>query len=390
MRKMELTLQSSVLEWARIRAGLERDALAGKLKISADRVRRWEQTGRINFSDAEKLARITHTPIGLLYLERPPEEKLPVPDFRTVGGEAVGQPSPDLLETIHLAQARQDWFREYLLIRSADPLSWVGSLDTSNRPRNAAEQIRAAVGLDTRTRAQAATWEEALRLLVEQIEEQGVLVLRSGVVGSNNRRPLSVKEFRGFALSDSFAPLIFINGRDTKSAQLFSLMHEFAHLWLGVSGVSNLRRTYAPNSTTELWCNAVAGELLVPTAELQDRLPAAERTTDPVAALCPHFRVSSLVVLRRLKDIGAIDGDTFRERYKAEERKFRALAAKQAERGGGDYYATQRVRVSPRFARALIESTLEGHTAYREALHLLGLSKVETLRKFAQDLKLVG
>ena len=184
---MELTLKLPVLQWARTRAGLERDALAERLKVSPDRVRRWERTGRIWFSEAEKLARVTRTPIGLLDLDEPPEEKLPVPDFRTIRREAVGHPNPDLLEVLFIAQARQDWFREYLLVGGAEPLAFVGSLTTRTPPREGAARIRSAVALDTNTRSrtgssdsiaspdQVGGWEDALRLLVGQIEEQDTL-----------------------------------------------------------------------------------------------------------------------------------------------------------------------------------------------------------------------
>lgn len=385
---MELTLKPSVLRWARERAGLKPEALAEKLSVDASKVGAWERSGRITFSRLEKLAHATRTAIGLLYLPEPPDDRLPVPDFRTVGGEAIGRPSPDLIDVVHMAQARQDWYREYLIVNGAEPLHFVGSFTVGVPPAQAAAEIREVIGLDTAMRSRAATWEEALRLLVEQIEAIGVLVLRSGVAASNNWRPLSVREFRGFVLSDAYAPVVFLNGRDTKSAQMFTLVHETAHIWLGVSGVSNLRQTFAPNSEIEQWCNAVAAELLVPAAELRAKLPAAERRDDPIAALCREFRVSSLVILRRMRDLGILDETTFQERYREEERKFRERDARQAEGGGGDYYATQRVRVSPRFARALIESTFEGKTGYREALHLLGLSKVDTLRKFAADLKM--
>src|SRR5207253_2833883 len=106
-------------------------------------------------------------------------------------------------------------------------------------PIQAAKKIRDSVGFSSKVRAQAKTWERALTVQIELIEETGILVMRNGVVGNNTHRKLSVEEFRGFALSDPLAPLIFINGRDAKAAQMFTLVHELVHIWIGVSGVSN-------------------------------------------------------------------------------------------------------------------------------------------------------
>jgi len=64
---------------------------------------------------------------------------------------------------------------------------------------------------------QIPTWTDALRLFIGQADAMGIMVMCSSVVLNNNTRHLDPDEFRGFALSDDLAPLVFINGADTKA-----------------------------------------------------------------------------------------------------------------------------------------------------------------------------
>jgi len=381
---MKVTLVPQVLRWARERAGLSVRELAEKIGAKPEQVREWEQTGQLSFSRAEKLARVTHTPFGYLYLETPPEEKLPVPDFRTIAGKDVLRPSPDLLDVLGDALRRQDWFRDYLVAYGEELLSFVGSVKLDDSADEVAARIRRTIHLDTETRRDARNWEEALRLQVEGMEESGVLVMRSGIVGNNTHRQLSVEEFRGFALSDLYAPLVFINSRDSKGAQMFTLAHELVHIWLGVSGVSNLEATYAPNHRIERFCNRVAAEVLVPAVELRAEWQAARTQPRPLAGLAQRFKVSSLVLLRRLRDLRFISQAQFERQYSDEEKRFEERTAQSA--GGGDFYLTQRTRTGRRFAKALIESVLEGRTTYRDAFQLLGIRKIETFNEFVKEM----
>lgn len=379
---MKISLQPTILRWARTRAGLTVEVLAQKMHVKPQRVIAWEENGELSFKQAEKLANVTHTPFGYLYLLEPPQEALPINDFRTVGSEAIGHPSPDLLATLDQAQQIQSWFRDELIARGQEPLSFVGSLSQDVPIIEAANRIRQVVGFDENQ--QARTWEDALRQQIEQIENTGVLVLRNGIVGNNTHRPLSVDEFRGFALSDPYAPLIFVNARDAKGAQMFTLAHELVHIWVGVSGISNFDKTYANHHDVERFCNQVAAELLVPAAELQAQWINASARDNWLQSLTRRFKVSSLVILRRLNDSGLISPSSFQQRYQAEQDRFQAAATEQD--GGGDFYRTQRSRLSKQFLQALIESTLEGRTPYRDALRLVGLSKVETFQELARDL----
>jgi Zn-dependent peptidase ImmA (M78 family) len=241
-----------------------------------------------------------------------------------------------------------------------------------------------ALSFDLEARAACRTWEEALRLFIAQADSIGVLIMVSGVVLSNNNRKLDPEEFRGFALADRRAPLIFINGSDSKSAQMFTLAHELAHLWLGSTAVSDA--SAAPNGghrREEVWCNAVAAELLVPLAALRNDLVDDEQVEHAVARLTRRYKVSSLVILRRLLDAGWLDRAAFDVAWAAERARLRAIAERIG--GGGDFYRTTLSRVSRRFARALVESTLEGQTLYRDAFRMLGVAKTETFNHIGQE-----
>ena len=218
---------------------------------------------------------------------------------------------------------------------------------------------------------------------MEQVGDAGILVMKSGVVGNNPHRPLLVEEFRGFALFDEYAPLIFINGADTKAAQMFTLAHELAHLWLGESGVSNLYATMSPNIAIEKFCNQVAAELLVPLAEFT---AAWNTKNDPLLEarrLAGKFKVSTLVLLRRALDAGFVNQTDFEQLFDEESKRLIDLVSG---RSGGDFYLTQKSRLGSRFAQAIIESTLEGRTLYRDAFQLLGVAKVETFNELARTL----
>ena len=330
----------------------------------------------------EAFAKVTRTPIGLLFLEEPPIERVPIPDFRTIANVHLSRPSPDLLEIIYLCQQRQGWYRDYAVSTREPALEFVGSARLGDDIVQTAATMRKFLGFDVAERRRLATWTDALRHCVGQADALGVLVMASGVVGSNNRRRLDPQEFRGFALVDPLAPLIFINGADTKAAQMFTLAHELAHLWLGQSAVSDTDARAAPDQEVERWCNRVAAELLVPLVALRNELDERAGLRDELQRLARHFKVSTLVILRRIHDAGHLTRDELWAAYDAELARLRTVS----KGGGGDFYLTLGARVSKRFARAMVVSTLEGRTSFTETFRMLGLKKMSTFNELGRSL----
>lgn len=376
-----VSVKPELITWARERAGREQSGLIKRFP----RLMEWEEgEQQPTLCQLEKFARAVHVGVGVLFLSEPPEEPLPIPDFRTSVGRGLTRPSPNLLDLVYLCQQRQEWFRDYARMQAQETLDFIGSVTVRDKPEAVAETIRSRFALSIADRQRLPTWTEGLRQLIAQAEEAGVLVMASSIVGSNSHRKLDVAEFRGFALADDLAPLIFINAADSKAAQMFTLAHELAHLWLGKSGISDTEAGRFPRQGIERWCNRVAAELLMPLAELRREYRQDSTVANEMQRLAGVFKVSTLVTLRRLFDAGFIDRPTFRQTYGEEAARIRELD--RGGSGGGNFYHTLGARAGKRFARALISNTLEGQTLFQDAFRMLGVRKTATFYEAARKL----
>lgn len=376
---MRVQVRPELIQWACARTGYGEAALTKRFpKLAAWQSGEAEPT----LKQLESLAQATHTPIGYFFLPEPPVEQVPIPDFRTIGNELIEHPTPDLLDTIYICQQRQEWYREFARTMGDQPLPFVGSVRQSDDVAAAAERIRTALGFSVEERRQIGTWTDALRRFIEQADALGILVMVNGVVGSNNRRKLDPAEFRGFALSDPLAPLVFINGADTKAAQMFTLAHELVRLWLAQTGLSDIGPVTSPSNDVELWCNRVAAELLVPLAALRQEYQPHLNLREEVPRLARVFKVSTLVILRRIHDAGGMTRDQLWAEYEAELARLRRIDRP----SGGDFYLTTAARVGKRFARAVVTAALEGRSSFTEAFRLLGFKKMSTFHELGVSL----
>ena len=232
-------LTPELITWARNRSHLTHGELAKRVNVSETLLSAWEKgDAHPTLRQAEKLAQRLHVPFGFLFLSSPPALEIALPDLRTVQGTPLSDPSPEFYDVFNDALRKQEWYKNYLEDQGTKPLPFVGRFSLTTPMNEVASDIHFTLTMSQELRHQSADWEAFLQNLMLKAEQIGVLVLRNSVVGNNTHRPLSPKEFRGFVISDDIAPLVFLNGGDAKSAQIFTLVHELAHLWIGESGLS--------------------------------------------------------------------------------------------------------------------------------------------------------
>ena len=380
-------VQPDVLQWASERSAITPDALRKRFP----RYDQWE-TGEAKptLKQLQDFAKATHTPFGYLLLAKPPKLGVPIPDFRTMGSKRLGEPSPNLLDTVYTCQQRQEWYGDYARSINKTPLKFIASTNLNADITATAAKIRKQLNFGLAEQRASSNMEQTLARFRQQAEELGILVMVNGVVGSNTHRKLDPGEFRGFALADKLAPLVFINGADTKAGQMFTLAHELAHLWLGETGLSDATALTGSTRPVERWCNKVAAELLVPLEMLRDAHDSDRDLFEEMNRLARRFKVSTLVILRRIRDTGRINRARFEAAYDAELTRLKAIIAKNRKSGGGDFYRTTPVRVSERFARAVVSSSFEGRSTFTEAMRLVGCRKMSTFRELGHHLGVVG
>jgi Zn-dependent peptidase ImmA (M78 family) len=288
--------------------------------------------------------------------------------------------SPDFIDVLNQVLLKQDWYREYSEQDSVKKLPFVGHFRASAKVDQVVQSITKQLSLDDPSlRRNCRDWRAYLTLLSRNAQDAGILVMRCGIVGSDTTRPLDVAEFRGFALADAVAPVVFINARDAISAQIFTLIHELAHIWINQSGISNPDPAELRAHRFEEFCNKVAAEVLVPANDFTAAWGSIIDVDAFPAKLARTFLVSTLVVIRRAFELGAINESDFFRLVKRE--KSRPIPARKP---GGDANRMLVSRNSHRLTVGVLNAVRQNRLMYRDAAKLLGVSDArvpELLRK---------
>jgi Zn-dependent peptidase ImmA (M78 family) len=309
-----------------------------------------------------------------LYLSTPPIENIPLPDLRTISNKPIEKPSPDFIDTLYDAYRKQQWYREYLVGEGVSELEFANKFKVTDNPNTIASDVQRVLSINDDLREDSSTWENFLTSLVRRAEQARILVLRNSVVGNNVYRKLDVNEFRGFAIYDNIAPLVFINAGDYNTAQIFTLVHEVAHIWIGQSGISNLdyqlKDTQQHHEVDRL-CDAVAGEVLVPKNQFISRWDDRTEIEYNLGRLARHFKVSAFVILRRAYTLDLITKDVFATNY--DELLMRVRPKAKNKKGGGDFHTLLLARNSFTFTSTLMAGLSDGSVSPKEASQLLNI-----------------
>ena len=376
----EAFVTPEIITWARDRLKWNHEKLAKRVGVNVRTLIAWE-TGdkRPTQRQATKLADKLYVPLGYLWLSTPPALEVPIPDLRT-GSDVVAQPpSVNFIDVLHDARRKQQWYREYVQSEGMGPLPFVGKFSLRDNPRinDVADDMRVAIGIDD-ARKKAKTFLQFLGFLAENAGEVGILVLRSGKVGSNTHRKLDVDEFRGFALIDDLAPLVFVNSADNLAARIFTLAHELAHIWIGKSGISNpttIGMFMREDSHLNQFCNQVATELLMPAVSFMNEWQEDKTVEENITAMTRLYHVSRNAVLIRAYEHELLPD----KNYYLQPERLRQWESQEPNRGG-NFWNNFLASNSRALVHAVLTSAAEGRVSERDAATLLGVTNRKTLR----------
>jgi len=325
-----------------------------------------------------KLSKIFHVPFGHFFLEKLPERKYPITHYRTEKN-LLFLPSNELLDTVMFAQKIQEWAKYILLEWGQEKIQFCGKYKDDYNKEKIIEELKTIFDIKNNWASQIKKWREAFNYLKEKAEEKGIIVLINGVVENNTHRKLNVEEFRGFVLYDDVAPVIFINNNDAISAKIFTLIHEVVHILIGESASFDLHHLQSAENKIEKFCDVCTAEFLVPLSELIKQY----QNTNNLEELARYFKVSQIVILRRLLDTQLMTQNEF---YEQLNNLYNKEIKNEQKSGGGNFYAITSHRLSKRFLNILINGFHNNIIIYRDMLRITGL-KAKAFNKLIERIK---
>lgn len=371
-----------LLLWARESAGLRLEEAAKKVPINPEKLLACEQgSARLSIAQLRKLSNAYKRPLAFFYLPSPPMPEINLKDFRRMYSNEERTTSPALRLEI-----RKSMFRREAAIEMYKELEIeipIFHLTTSQNAeiKEIGKQIRDALKISKETQELIQSEYSALNLWRDAIEAQGVLVFQASV---------DTNQMRGFSLGEFPLPVIVLNRKDSPKARIFTLIHELTHLMLRVTGICDL----GEQDQIEVFCNAVAGETLVPADWVLNHRLVIEngaRTTwdnSVISALADDFNVSYEVILRRLLNLGRTTKDFYKQKREQMRREFEGLESAKAGEKKSGFALPHTLAISSAgktFAKLVLDSYRQKKIGVMDVSEYLGV-KLKHLPKIEQAL----
>lgn len=386
--RSDALITPSVIQWAREKAKLSIGEAAHKIGRPPEDIEKWEDgSKKPSIAQARKAAKAYRRPLALFYLTEPPKEFSTLRDFRLLPNHEFREYSPELSLLIRTTKFRQEWIKEYLLDEGIDELPFVGSRSLYSDPRDVALDILEHLNISPKEQQKCSSRYEALLLWLRHAELAGIYIFR--------QRQIELKEARGFIISDEVAPFIFINSDDSKAAQIFTLVHELAHLWIDVSGVSNIEHVGAPDDPEalqiEAFCNKVASEAILEEKsfniawKLQKQNSSIE---EKILKISGVFNISEEVVARRLLERNIISQHHYSELRNYYQERWYEYKKRESNRlksssSSPSYYVITLSKNGYAFTETVVGAFLGGAISGRDASSLLNV-KTNKIQKLGE------
>ncbi len=399
----KLPVNIETLKWARENAGFTQNDVPD---FDSNDIKKIEK-GKKNITLKEANTLANNYGVSIHIFSLPPKVSLDssIKDFRKLPDSKKHVYSKELRLFINKMKYRQEWMRDYLKEENVSPLSFIGSVNVKNTNlQSVAEEIvktffqsrqkyfnffRTKKKIKETLKDRKKTKEQFLNDLIKRLADYGIITLKCKGFDNNNK--IDLEDARGFVLIDKYVPFIFINSSDHITAQIFTLMHEIVHIFIGEEGVSgNLVKNNS--NQIELFCNQVASRILLPEKDLNITSIDKHFFENKIRKISTSFFISKLSVLLRLKEISLITSKNFDKKWNEYQKDMKEWIKTQEENkeknkerntNSGNYYNTAISRRNRQFIKSVYGAYQHKSITASQALSLLDVN-MKTLKKLYQ------
>jgi Zn-dependent peptidase ImmA (M78 family) len=381
----------NVLKWARESAKMTELIAAAKVSVSIEKLKEWEDgISQPTIRQAQTLAKAYKRPFALFFLPDVPRDFQPLQDFRKSGSKSLTTSSIFIIREI---QQKQAWLSDVYSDNQEEKLQFVGRYTIKDNPQDVANNILETLNINPSLYKS----DNPIKEWIDAAETNGIFISRTSFIHS--RLKLDSDELQGFAIADPYAPFVFVNSEDWNAPQLFTLVHELAHIWIAETGISNDVEPEIKNKgkfhPVELFCNEVAANALMPKEIVLNFGAESFQSSRDVFKISKQLGVSSFALLVRALNLNIVSISTYQQLKKQADIDFAEFLKREAEKkakqkvkenpGGPNYFLLQLNRNSRLFTQTVLDAFRGGFIEPTLASNLLNV-QVNKFQKLESQL----